>query len=1184
MQARIILLNNVMWELIGPGSEGVDGIEVQRERISESPLQRYSLGILYPQKAISVEEQATESPLNIEDPDIEGQPIIENEEIPGAEIVGSEAVAGIPGNKIRGIVDAQDDDENSINTANQYCPSTFGLSFIISHTTEHLILTFYAAKYREISAEDRSQHNYVILDQNIDFLRGLDVGIFSINDDRLTLNRRYDQNLDLETISGLGEEQKSLFWLTYHKAKALSNGRIFVREPIEYTKEIDIKSINNFIIITEGADDGLSFRIRKREYEAGYKMTLSVINNNTVEDNNDKFSRPDLAYFQNQLKVTLKNGEYYALDRVHIGHKADEMDRMLYRNKKIFAVGHGCSVQWKTNTPKELSTSFMPTYEVPQVTFDVINPRKCLDIKYLANPNTEKEELLLTLIDFKKDYEEWIKQLEEKAKNHNFRYKVQAQTNIEACKETAQRMGDGIKLLQKNEDAYNCFCLMNKAMMMQRYHTQNYVRNPRLINDGSFKPFPGDYYDVIKDMEIKWRPFQLAFILLSLDSIVNHDSVYRETADLIWFPTGGGKTEAYLGVLAFTIFYRRMSNRKEGFKIAGGITAIMRYTLRLLTAQQYQRASTLICACEIIRSGMPDNLGCESISIGLWVGVANTPNKCSEATAIVNRHINGNENIADKNPFQILYCPWCGTKLLDPNNNRILGFRSNLEHNGITYGFAIRCINKKCSFKDYLPLQVVDEEIYDKPPTLLLATADKFAMLPHKPEARSLFGLKHNNKPPELIIQDELHLISGPLGSIFGMYEAIIDYLCLFKEKPPKIISSTATIKKADDQIRALFNRDTRIFPPPGLDIEDSYFARENSDEELHGRLYVGLMSIGMTQTTGQVRLISSLLHYNHRVFNDIENLTKDQRDNLPDKYYTIVGYYNTIRELGNACSLLEDDIAARLGQLQARKRELIKRNIEYFELTSRIEASEIPIILNQLENNHYTGNLTGEDNQAIPIVLSTNMFSVGVDIGRLNLMFVCGQPKSSSEYIQSTSRVGRSDPGIVFVLYDGYRPRDKSHYENFQAFHQSFYRFVEPTSVTPFALPVRKRALHALLIILARLLGGLIENGSVDDFSPRLINAHFLDYFKQRISVIDNEQLSQSLMEIQQRINEWNNFIVPQDPNKKFARRENPFQNMDDNQNPLMKSFGDEKGLWNVLTSLRNVDIPTLCIMKENI
>jgi ATP-dependent helicase YprA (DUF1998 family) len=275
-----------------------------------------------------------------------------------------------------------------------------------------------------------------------------------------------------------------------------------------------------------------------------------------------------------------------------------------------------------------------------------------------------------------------------------------------------------------------------------------------------------------------------------------------------------------------------------------------------------------------------------------------------------------------------------------------------------------------------------------------------------------------------------------------------------------KIICSTATIKRADEQIRSLFDRNTEVFPPSGINISNNYFSEEISTKVLPGRMYLGLMSVGITYTSAQVKALSNLFYNNILLEPDII-----------DVYYSIVAYFNTIKELGHTATLIDADVNEKIKTLQARYRTIVYRPLWKRELTSREITTELPKILKQLENVKYP------DQNAIPIILSTNMFSVGVDISRLNLMYVAGQPKSASEYIQSTSRVGRSDPGLIVVMLDGFRPRDRSHYENFKAFHQSFYRFVEPAGVTPYSEPARRRALHALLIALVRLKYGLSED-----------------------------------------------------------------------------------------------------------
>jgi hypothetical protein len=571
-----------------------------------------------------------------------------------------------------------------------------------------------------------------------------------------------------------------------------------------------------------------------------------------------------------------------------------------------------------------------------------------------------------------------------------------------------------------------------------------------------------------------WRPFQLAFILMNLRSIVQRDSTERAIVDLIWFPTGGGKTEAYLGLTAFTIFRRRLLRLNDA-----GTTVLMRYTLRLLTTQQFQRAASLICACEIIRRENEPVLGAARISIGLWVGQSVTPNKNTDAVSSLNILLkNGKPNL-----FIVLTCPWCGAEMGPVplgNGYEAKGYRK--EGSKVVF----RCQDPNCSFRDSrgLPLLVVDEAIYEERPTLLIGTVDKFAMLPWYTEPRRLFGLDNVDpvSPPELIIQDELHLISGALGSMVGMYEATIDALCRHqvdgKQSPAKIVASTATICRAPQQVQGLYARDVFLFPPQGLRAGDSFFAEESlvdpEGQPLPGRLYVGVFASALSShVMAQVRVMAALL----QAVKCISGATPETLD----PYWTLMGYFNSLRELGHAATLIRADIREYLNavwdRLNIRKpvpgantpdlRRFINRDIE---LTSRIQSSQITDVLQQLFNTYPPT----EDRRPVDVCLATNMIQVGLDVPRLGLMTVVGQPKTTSEYIQATSRVGRDarGPGLVTAVYNPAKPRDRSHFEHFRSYHQSIYRWVEPTSVTPFAVPVRERALHAQLITLARYLG----------------------------------------------------------------------------------------------------------------
>ena len=712
---------------------------------------------------------------------------------------------------------------------------------------------------------------------------------------------------------------------------------------------------------------------------------------------------------------------------------------------------------------------------------------------------------------------------------------------------------------------------------MQRAHSK--------FTGNEYDRFPGDKGKPLKDIDYytiekknaSWRAFQLAFILMNIESVSNPESKERDIVDLIWIPTGGGKTEAYLGLSGFTIFLRRLNDPVNG----GGTAIIMRYTLRLLASQQFIRASILICACEKMRrelnkSGKFD-LGEDEISIGLWVGGDPTPNTNKDAkseyislTKACKSKEELEENKRQHNKFQVLKCPWCGTKLeveyADGKKKGIWGYEYGRKN-------IIFCPEPKCEFNKKLPIQVVDEELYKNPPTLLFGTVDKFAALPWKGEVSNLFALNkdNNNKSPELIIQDELHLISGPLGTIVGLYETAIDAMCSHKGIRPKIIASTATIKRAEEQCRMLFDRKVSQFPPSGLNIEDNFFSHEVSVEDRPGRQYVGLMASGKTTTTAQIRLYTALI--------EAVNII-DIPDDIKDKYWTLVGYFNSIRELAKTTTLANDDIASNIQRYMKRimKFSSTRYAFNLKELTSRLSSTEIVKTLKNLENEYKTSEEAEKTNfninHAIDILLATNMISVGVDVSRLNLMVASGQPKQTSEYIQATSRVGRKYPGLVFTLYNASKTRDRSHYELFYSYHQTFYKYVEPTSITPFSEPARERALHAVFISLVRHLTGLNAEDDAKEFNVNLdgldnIKKYILNRAEDLDNSLNNDISKETKQELEQIIDRWITKIQTASPDEKV----NYYSKKADKN--LIEPFLERNNLnaFPTMQSMRNID-----------
>jgi ribosomal protein L24E len=564
---------------------------------------------------------------------------------------------------------------------------------------------------------------------------------------------------------------------------------------------------------------------------------------------------------------------------------------------------------------------------------------------------------------------------------------------------------------------------------------------------------------------------------------------------------------------------RRLKPDLGGLSGRAGVAVLMRYTLRLLTLQQFQRAATLICACEAIRRADPARWGNEPFRIGLWVGERSTPNWTKDAAEIINQDHNvyqAGGGVGGKGtPAQITNCPWCG-RAIQPG--RDINVETYAKGRGRTFQFCSdptgECLfSRRQSPGEGLPIVVVDEEVYRRLPTLLIATVDKFAQMPWKGAVQMLFGRvdgycprhgyvsseiedagSHPSKgnfprvqmqstpllrPPDLIIQDELHLISGPLGSLVGLYETAVDELSTWELEGvkirPKVIASTATIRRAKDQVQNLFLRDVKIFPPAGLDAEDNFFSkRVPSSNQTPGRLYIGVCAPGTRLKSILIRVYAAYMAAAQKLYLEYGRHA--------DPWMTLIGYFNSIRELGGMRRVVDDALRTRLMQMD--ERGLVKRYISPMsvdELTSRKSGTDIPKILDRLDTV-FDPELTEERKQKrrrgeksdstkypLDVVLATNMISVGVDVSRLGLMVVASQPKATAEYIQATSRVGRVFPGIVCTVYNWTRPRDLSHYERFEQYHATYYQQVEALSVTPFSPRALDRGLSAVMVSILR-------------------------------------------------------------------------------------------------------------------
>lgn len=1020
------------------------------------------------------------------------------------------------------------------------------------------------------------------------------------------------------------EEQPSfricITWGRYLKVQG-EDGKTWKRKPYHVIKQISSSTfmdgnVKKFTVY-EGNDGCISLHIRKIQQADGYSIIVNLVNDINIEKCHGK-ALTEAGIFQPSIRIKLASDTKLA--SLSSYGKEEEVFNFLYRNKLVPARGFMCSAIWKDIDysnyidssvlwadgfhfdecqeflKPDVRSEFVPLYHNPASLFNWDDNEYEKIPELSAHKLSEmwgNDEINEYLSPFTDAYERWIGKNEREYHGLTGKNRKIAFDLIKKEKVLLERLKLGIETLKKDTDARLSFCFTNRVLGLQhRWKTE--------------------------ETDFLWRPFQLAFILMNIESIFNEDSKYKNYTDLLWIPSGGGKTEAYLAIMAFTMALRRRKARmhKEEDTTGGGTAVITRYTLRILTIQQFRRTLRMVTAAEYLRV-MRDERGigwrpaeCDiddgwiygsvRFSAGMWVGSAVSPNHLRKGKGAIDA-LMGNESEGE--PAQVISCPVCDSWLAIPESgipagkntlhlvvqsnktsdvikgeilshiseiehvkgvdisrkghspgymtliitldagNKKLGVREiddiwrkmgNIAHikiasfrasrpgyfgvgnepgrkKDIPVDFETYCPNPECElnhdilYKEGVPLNpqsndderlpdghvvrrietpfssgsripipafTVDEQIYHRCPTVIISTADKIARLAFEPRAASIFGnvMKYNAYygyyreglfpedttkharddyninvkpflPPDLVVQDELHLMEGPLGSMFGLYENVVEGLIKSAGGNPKYIVSTATIKDAEVQVKRLFGRELFQYPPYGMDMDDSFFVRSPKrgkgwNENKAGRIYMGIYSPGMGPLTPVIRIWSELL-----------KTCDDHRDDDNIKYFwTIVGYFNAIRELGGGRALYGEDIVERLKYISSGDpRELDQDKV--VELSGRVNSTDIPLILADLER--------GDEknfNENPDAIFTTSMFGTGVDIPHLTLMVVNGQPKTTSSYIQATGRVGRRHGGLVITFLKAGRPRDLSHYEMFSGYHHRIYQEVEPSSVSPFS------------------------------------------------------------------------------------------------------------------------------------
>jgi len=1080
--------------------------------VRDPPTRRYGVGVLYPLRTEALTDAGDLSPGEME----------QGPQTEDASVLRASAQADL--DTIHGRPRLGSDDETEmidLRTANDYRPSTMAVSFLVDlHGADDLLVEFRAGRYRPfrtvVAGADRTWWHRC----PVEMIASFDVG---------------------DLLSARGRVMPEMTTDDRHSDQMPVRIEAFTRP------------------------DG-----RERSQSL---ITVSIINNLATGNTG---ALDEACLFQSRFRVVVHKGgvpaacvlPYPKSEATDDGNDAEGASfDLLYRDAETFATGHGCAADWASSDDRATAVvgEPMPEVETPSITPDISDEFGPIAVAMaplagLVNGDDGHGSLERVV----ESYASWIAERHEERATLPTRHHEAASSHLSDCERALDRMRSGLQALRDDPQVERAFRLANEAILQQQLRSRTsrktFVNGARWEVEGEAAP---PHWSAASGRG-RWRAFQVAFLLTSLRSVAYGDDEDREAVELIWFPTGGGKTEAYLGLSAFAIFLRRLRDPGDV-----GVEVIMRYTLRLLTQQQFQRASGLICAMELIRRESKDQLGTTPFSIGLWLGSASSPNDRQQARRAL-RDLN--KNPEEDNPFVLLRCPSCAAELGPRFRDRIkakakrgtMSVAGYEEHEGTV---RFQCPDIDCDFSDErgMPIYVIDEDIYDHRPSIVVGTVDKFAALAWKPECRQLFGLGPDGtriaSPPQTIIQDELHLISGPLGSMVGLYEALIEDLCTDwrggEPTLPKIICSTATIRRFEDQVEGLYARsEVRLFPPRGLDAGDSFFARYARDEDGHllpGRRYVGVHAPGLgSMQTAQVRTFSAMLQ-----------APVEMDEAARDPWWTLLVFFNSLRELGTSLSLLQSDIPDYLRVMRNRL-GLDSNSVRYLrrvkELTGRLSNQEIPRSIEELEKS--------AADEVIDVCLASNIIEVGIDIDRLSVMAVVGQPKSTSQYIQVTGRIGRKwaeRPGLVLTLLSPGKPRDRSHYEKFRTYHERLYAQVEPTSVTPFSPPVLDRALHAVLC-------GFVRQAGLFHRPPRpMPEAELRDAYDKlhaRVLEVDPDEAVSLERIFEMRLAEWERW----DRNHWDERAAG-------GDIPLMRRAGTYASRaiadvsWSVPNSLRNVD-----------
>lgn len=934
------------------------------------------------------------------------------------------------------------------------------------------------------------------------------------------------------------------------------------------------------LTLTGDCEEYVSLKIRFRKTDTksadGSAVTATIVVKNKAATSKE----PDV--FQSQLSFEIL-GQGYLRDsakRTSLNSEQRELDH-LYRHAKNYGTGHGTSVEWthlSGQKLKKISTVAIPMFYQDVLDFDAL---PAISMDKLASDS--RDEVATTLKTFMDGYKKWIESESAKSLASSNGSDEVVQRLKEKADHIHSRILKGYSLVCESQelDVFEAFQMANKAMFLQQKNGKRETRKWSREKNAAFQIPVGQ--EPVKGFGF-WRPFQIAFLLAVIPGLVDGEDASREEIDLIFFPTGGGKTEAYLGASAFTILHRRLIHNGDDLL---GVDVLMRYTLRLLTIQQFERSAGLISVLELMRQEKPQKLGLKPISIGVWLGSDTTPNWRKEGIALLKKDIKDRRE-DDPNPFILSRCPVCAAEFgwEERSPQGVWRGYSQLPATGAKKTLRFICPDRQCEYGDSdnpLPIWITDEDVYAEQPSFILGTVDKFAQMAWKAEAKRLFnfdaGGVRQGPPPALIIQDELHLISGPLGSMVGLYEPVIEELCTDKrfanQIKPKIVASTATTRNYESQIKGLYGRSSVMLFPQAIDrVNETYFSEimvnKTTGEKERGSLYLGInpATYGSAQTSA-ARIAA--------ILKQAPNMVPDLADKSMDYYRTSVWFFNSLKELGMTLTLMQSVTRDMIGGLKKARRlpdsaEKSTYPHKILELTSRIDSNKVSSALTRL------GRPTTDPN-SYDTCLASSIMEVGVDVPRLGLLTIMAQPKTTSQYIQVSGRVGRdrqNGPGLIVMLYNAKRSRDRSVYERFQSYHETVYAQVEPISVTPFAIEAMQHGLKGAIIAMYRM-------SSPDSAAPNTVDwAKFDDavqVMRHRISKLDVSD--QSKLDFEKQVAKLRQYWKAYGPSEWGYSYQEQYIKHDEatvpalmrgRREPLAPQVAGDKSIM-VMTSMRSVD-----------